>query len=637
MRVRATLAFAGGVWLLATTAHATATELHAPYAAAQRKGRCRGVDSVASGGALVTTIPANVGGRRYKLEVTTVAAPDMPRSSTLVLSTGHRTWMRSEATASGSGFTLTVELDAGARGVQRMELASTDGVTATGTVDGRALVPFAVGGDAAPQFADGGDAPKLKVKPLLRRVLRKTIACASPPSSSSVVTRALISSCDLCNAGCGLAFAGCGLGTLLSAAAGVGIPTIALNISSCEKALFDCAKACATGSACCPVPCAGGHGISIGDHVCEATCSEGAVCCGGAAHPNGTCCDSSDSCCGPFCIDTTVGKCVNPTTGAYCQLGQGDLCGDASMPGPFAFCCPNDKPVCRDTSQHVCCPQGAGQVCLIDGEMDCCPADTPFCSQGTAQGCCAEQVCCDPPQSKCGNTCCDPLTQVCANAGTSTCAEAPPDVVIDQPDEGDHVFEDTPITLAGHDLGLGRCQTSPQSGHWTSDNVADQIPANGCMVTATLHGTGQHLLTFTVNAAGGTPGSTSVHVTVDPKPAVVASILAPSDGTSINVDNCDDLELDAYATGAQPLTLTWTWQADQLGCAPFTMTTSCPIQFFICTVQPPPDTYFTYWHSCGPPEPPCIGTGTMQLQVTDMLNQTANAKPVNVTIVRNPH
>jgi hypothetical protein len=98
-------------------------------------------------------------------------------------------------------------------------------------------------------------------------------------------------------------------------------------------------------------------------------------------------------------------------------------------------------------------------------------------------------------------------------------------------------------------------------------------------------------------------------VTVDPKPAVDVQILSPTMGSAINVDNCDDVLLTAYAIGAQPVTLTWTWQADQMGCAPFTMTTSCPPLNIVCITQPPPDTYYSFWHSCGPPEPPCIGTG----------------------------
>src|SRR5262249_22930029 len=160
----------------------------------------------------------------------------------------------------------------------------------TGTVDGRALAPFTIGGNTAPDFADGGKAPKLKMKPLLRRVLRKLAACAGGEQSTTPTPQALLSSRDTCNIGCRLAFPGCGLGVLRSAAAGVGIPTLALNIGNCEDALFKCASACAHGKACCPVPCAAGHGISLGSNVCAATCSEDAVCCGGPDNPNGQCC-----------------------------------------------------------------------------------------------------------------------------------------------------------------------------------------------------------------------------------------------------------------------------------------------------------------------------------------------------------
>src|SRR5262245_144964 len=135
MTARVVLAVCGW-WLAATTVQATTLRLPGPDGAARQRARCRRVESAVSGNALVTTIPVNVGGRRYRMEVTTVAAPDTARSSTIVLTSGRRTWMRGEAVASMDGFTLHLELDAGARGVHVLELASTDGVTASGAVDG---------------------------------------------------------------------------------------------------------------------------------------------------------------------------------------------------------------------------------------------------------------------------------------------------------------------------------------------------------------------------------------------------------------------------------------------------------------------------------------------------------------------
>jgi hypothetical protein len=622
-----------GLLLAAGTAQASPLAPARPNAAAKARTPCRGVDSNLSGGSLVTTVPLKAGGRRYQLEVRTTGALGEPRTSSFVVSSGRRTLLREEATGSPGGFTLTVDFGSGVRGARHIELASVDGRTVTGTVDGRALVPFTAGGNTAPDFADGGKVPKLKMKPLLRRVLRKLALCAGQESPTTPAALALISSCDTCNAGCALAFAGCGFATLLSAAAGVGIPTLALNIANCEDALFKCASACARGTACCPVPCAGGHGIALGSTVCEATCSEGAVCCGGSNNPDGQCCGEGGShCCGSSCLNAGD-RCLNPNTGAFCYGAfPGDVCSDTSLSGA-AFCCDSSKPVCRDAVQHVCCASNAGELCDIDGGTGCCPSDLPYCSSGTAAGCCAEPVCCDPPSSKCGNTCCNPFTEVCGDATRGLCVEAAPDVVIDQPASGAHLFEDTPVALAGHVFG-GTCTN--QNGGWTSSTQADEIPQAGCTVSAKFHGLGMRTLTLTVTSPHGTPGSASILVTIDAKPAVVASILAPSASAAINVDNCDEPLLEAYATGASPLTLAWIWQADQLGCAPFSIPASCPPLNIACTVQPPPDTSVSFWHSCGPPAPPCVGSGKIRLQVTDALNQSATDE-VAVSLVRNPH
>jgi hypothetical protein len=600
---------------------------------AKGKTACGGSDSNQSGGSIVTTVPLRVGGRLYRLETRTTAALGGKTTSSFTVSSGHRQLFDGEAVGSPDGFTVKVDLGIGLHGLRRLELTSTDGRTVAGTADGRALAPFPIGGVTSPEFADGGKVPKLKMKPLLRRVLSKLATCAG--GQPSVRPRALLSSCDTCNVGCALAFAGCGVGTLLSAAAGVGIPTLALNIANCEDALFKCASACAHGKACCPVPCAAGHGIALGNNVCEATCSEDAVCCGGAGNPSGQCCGGSGGagsfCCGATCLDAGD-RCINPA-GAYCFGGtDGDVCADASTPGPV-FCCGGSEPVCRDSAEHVCCSSDAGELCDIEGKRGCCPSDHPFCSKGTAAGCCDEPVCCDPPSSKCGSTCCNPLTEVCIEGA---CVEPAPDIVIDQPADGAHLYDDTSVTLSGHVFG-GTCTSA--NGHWKSNVLADEVPASGCTVVAKFHGTGARTLTLTVTSPGGTPGSKSVSVTIDLKPAVTGTILAPPDTTAINLDNCDDVLLEASATGAPPLTLTWIWQADQLGCAPFTIPTSCPITNITCTVEPPPDTYVTFWHSCQMPEPPCEGTGKIRLQVTDDLGRSPPPPPddVGVSLVRNPH
>jgi hypothetical protein len=215
--------------------------------------------------------------------------------------------------------------------------------------------------------------------------------------------------------------------------------------------------------------------------------------------------------------------------------------------------------------------------------------------------------------------------------------ESPPDVVIDQPTFMESIYEDTPTVLAGRDLGLGLCSGNPASGRWASDGTGDYIPQPGCSVLATFHGIGVRLLTFTVTGPYGTPGQTSVWVQVVARPPTIARIIAPTNGSGINVDDCFDVLLEAYGEGTGSLTYTWTWQADQGGCAPFSVTAYCPISNPVCFVQPPQGiTYLSYWNPCGPPEPPCIGTGKLRLEVRDTLNQT-DTDEVSVTLTRNPH
>src|SRR5579884_461473 len=214
--------------------------------------------------------------------------------------------------------------------------------------------------------------------------------------------------------------------------------------------------------------------------------------------------------------------------------------------------------------------------------------------------------------------------------------ESPPSVVIDSPIPQAQIFEDTLVTLSGRDLGLGICQFHPQNGHWSSPGMSDSVPPSGCTVSAMFHGTGPRTLTFTVIGPHGTPGSTSVMVTVVPKPPFFASIVAPVANNAFNVDNCDQILLEADAGGQDPLTYAWTWQADGIGCAPFTITPVCPILNVACVSQPPPGvTFLAFWDTCAQ-RPPCLGTGQLKLGITDALNQTAAATAGPITLLVNP-
>lgn len=213
--------------------------------------------------------------------------------------------------------------------------------------------------------------------------------------------------------------------------------------------------------------------------------------------------------------------------------------------------------------------------------------------------------------------------------------EGAPTVVIDSPQFGDQLWEDTPTTLAGRDLGLGLCQADPTDGHWTSDNPNDEIPADGCTVIGVFHGEGLRLLTFSVTAPHGTAGSTAVWAEVDPKPPVVASLIAPSDGAAFNVDNGDQVMLEAYVEGSEPVVRAWTWLADGVGCEPFTIPAECSLLNPVCAMLPPEGvTDVAFWDLAAAP-PPCTGTGRIVLEVTDALAQTAS-DDASVSLVLNP-
>jgi hypothetical protein len=404
-----------------------------------------------SHGALVTTVPLRIQGHRLKLDLMTAGTPTGPRTSSLVLSRGRTVLLQSHGSISAAGFTLTIEFGAAVRGIRTIELASADGRTVTGTVDGRALAPFALGSaPGALAFADGGASPRVRIKPVVRQALRKLstldlAACAAAGSPALVSPRPLLSDCELCLDACFIAYWSCNTAALIALGAceavtvGAGtplcVPTYLLAAAGCHKAMFDCSTACTNGTSCCPVPCAGGHGVAISDTAfCQQTCSDGAVCCGGASDARGQCCDKAADCCGATCLEGLFAgdRCVNPSTGAFCfKEFPGDVCGDTSQP-TSAFCCPVGAPVCRDAGKHVCCPAGAGEVCSVDGQAGCCPPNAPRCIKGSA--CCAPQdvcgaegACCPPPHVCLGQTCCNPPSTVCGAACCdefSTCVDA---------------------------------------------------------------------------------------------------------------------------------------------------------------------------------------------------------------------
>jgi len=421
-----------------------------PALAATTQAGARCASSV-SGDTLVTTVPLEVNGQRFRLELNRSGPPAGPRTFSLTLSRHHQILLRSQGSTTPTGFRLVNRFGAGIRGLRSMSLTSTDGHTVTGTIDGRALEPFTLGGnDTTLAFADGSKAPKIRVKPFLQRALEElrtvdTAACTPNTATSGVREDFLGLDCTLCEAACGIALMVCDASAAISFAAceagTVGIATLgcvagfAAAEAGCLKASDDCSNNCETGSSCCPVPCKGGTpNAASSTEFCAATCSGGATCCGGQSNPNGVCCGNASDCCGtsnPTCLEGVFAnaRCVNPSTGAFCFADEGDVCGSTAAPGR-ASCCPGKSPVCRDAAEGLCCARGAGDTCGNAQERKCCPETSPVCRDAAAGVCCPQGAgdvcgrdCCPAGAPHCdGEACCKP-SEACGDGGQ--CCPAP--------------------------------------------------------------------------------------------------------------------------------------------------------------------------------------------------------------------
>jgi|GEM_PF-2328269 len=432
--------------------------------AAKHKHRPSGCAVTRSGSSLIIAAPFTVHGQRFLVNIESAGSPTGPRTASVTLSHGHRTLLSSQSSFSAGTFTLTTQFGAAFHGVRSIDLASTDGKTVTGTIDGRALKPFTIGSNPDTiQFADEKAGPNVKVKPLIQAVLKKaagidlstcgTSGGAARSALRSIVPASIIpglSDCELCQDGCSVAYWLCGgaatggmaacEGGTTGAGTAACVPAYVAALAGCEKAIDDCDNACVGGDACCSVPCAGGlpHAASPTE-FCKGDCGDGQVCCGGASNPHGVCCSNASDCCGGpdtsfvTCTEGTFSDahCVDQNTGALCFNNQpGEVCETAQQAaGGFLHCCPGDAPVCRDINTGLCCAQGAGDICG-NGTL-CCPANTPTCARGT---CCAPQDvcgaggdCCPSPHTCVGTTCCNPPSQVCTGLGlhpiTTCCAE----------------------------------------------------------------------------------------------------------------------------------------------------------------------------------------------------------------------
>jgi hypothetical protein len=317
-------------------------------------------------------------------------------------------------------------------------LFTVNGGMVSGTIDGRALVPFpATETPDTFQFQDGQPAPETTVNGKLHEAMTKFLRQASVERAKCVVTSGRKEragrprshddgACTLCKGACVVTRAGCGHAILATCGKFGSIPIfggvaagvcIAIETKACIDDLRECLDDCRSNEDCCPVQCGTlgdlscchadeqcltfgtglGQCCAPGETACHEqncckpgeTCMPGGTCCP-TVPCGGSCCNAFDSCCGGQC-------CSGTCNGNVCCTGGATPCGSGCCNGA---CC-----------NGTCC--GAGQVCCNGA---CCLSGYD-CQNNTCV-----QVC-SPGQIPCFGQCCAPsqTCQLCPN-GTHQCS-----------------------------------------------------------------------------------------------------------------------------------------------------------------------------------------------------------------------
>jgi len=362
-----------------------------------------------------------------------------PASGSTPASTATSLQMDTQLSPTGA-IQVSVTFGDGFQGIKEILFTSADRVTIQGTIDGRAVAPFPIKGDAkSMKFADGSAIPPTTVDPnvsqalpVLLQAIQTQCDKTNPPStpappaalapgggaspSSDPPAHPFVPStfCDLCvgsttaiydscTYGAAAASAVCGLAApicfTLGEAACTGAWAIALG-TLCHVPGFAQTFGQNPGPPCCPIFCGGSACCNAGE-VCAAQglcCSAGQTACGvnccvagQACLANSTCC-ATGSVCGQSCCGTNE-ICVLPG-GVCCPTGRA-VCGGA--------CCPDSIDIC-DPNTGLCAPSCAagttvcGGSCCTSGQTcvngSCC-ATASVCTGTNGSSCCgAGQLCC---------------------------------------------------------------------------------------------------------------------------------------------------------------------------------------------------------------------------------------------------
>jgi hypothetical protein len=343
------------------------------------------------------------------------------------------------------------------------DVTSVDGITATGRLFGRDVLPFRLSQPPnTVQFADGRPAPVVTIEQddlVLANQLANAMQTGVPPClggagagtpvlggaapqtapdvlghTSDPENSAACIACE--DAGCGLTFGACtSANIVVDTSCGVFAPIcFLLGEVACFGAGLLCQASCSM--PCCPVNC--GNGCCDRNETCLNTgfqlcCSAGTFGCGtdqccnegnpatgqppdtclvGGPH-GASCCPSgnpvcNNACCNPGQVCAPGNTCCDPQN--LC-LGQGNGTGG---------CCQNGD---KCLQSGICCPAISGQPCGSGSDAACCDTAREECVNAPTPQCCPRTaVCFDPANGS--TTCCNPgdtcINGVCSQCGAGT-------------------------------------------------------------------------------------------------------------------------------------------------------------------------------------------------------------------------
>lgn len=408
-------------------------------------------------------------------------------SGSTAITLGHSPLLNIDVSSQNGSIQAKVSYGAAIQGI-RSAVFTGNGDLIQGTIDGRAVVPFAPGTSISQvKFADGNPPPTVTVDPAIQQATTDIFAKAQSAISTCLQTQTSrpkpnevdSPACIACSNRCGDKYWTC-FG-FFSAACFASLwfePACeAAGLAKCQTDYDACIRDCdAPGEVCCPVACPQGGCCDDGTICCPNSRNAGSCCgngmrCASENTPNGICCplNSGPACQNHCCAAGEI--CVDQTRGICCPSGS-KLCGDT--------CCPSDNPcfansVCCQKGDEFChggcCPPGN---CIND--FCCAPPDNRLCGGvccGSLFPCC-NNVCCGPNDlcmdnraccsrdQICGQICC-PAGQRCQNAATQTCAACPAGTA----PCASHLPNGVPVTTCcptGGDCCGGQCCTN-QTGH----------------------------------------------------------------------------------------------------------------------------------------------------------------------------